>query len=305
MRLVVILAVLVSMSGCRAAIQDAVVKHQLKKAQTLLRDEGNALEPVGGPVWSWKFGWYRNLVLVSGEEIAVVDPMSEEAAAALATELAAKFPGKRITLIVYSHSHHDHIRGAAKLPGNGRIVAHENVVRELALVGSPADVLAPTATVAGDHTLTWAGITIELLHLPRSHSDAYLAVWLPEQKVLYAPDLAFKKGGLLFENDNFMPGVIRGQERLLALGAETIVPGHFALCTNADLKRNLHTYVRAREIARQEILKEKTWDATKMSPETFLQIQHRLVEELGDVEGFEDASLINTNYLVLGAIGGF
>ena len=62
-------------SGC-VAIQDLIVENQLAKAQRFLLDPGTGLEPVAPGIWSFKADWYRNLVLVSGDEIAVFDPIS-------------------------------------------------------------------------------------------------------------------------------------------------------------------------------------------------------------------------------------
>lgn len=291
-------------SGC-VAIQDSVVESQLSKAQKFLEDPGIGLEPVAPGVWSFKYDWYRNLVLVAGDEIAVFDPISGPAATALAAELTKQFAGKKVTLLGYSHAHHDHIRGGAQLVAEGTtVIAHENVARELALFGA-SEVLAPTQSVPGDHAFTWAGMRIELLHLPRSHSDSYLAVWLPDAKILYAPDLVGKKGGLAIENDNFLPGMIAGQQRLFALGATQIVPGHFALCTNADLKAYSDMLIRMRVVVAEELKAAGTYDATKIDTAGFTRIQQKLRAEFGGVEGFNDALLFNTYYLVLAYIGGF
>jgi glyoxylase-like metal-dependent hydrolase (beta-lactamase superfamily II) len=297
-----VLVLCVLWTGC-VAIQDSVVEGQLSKAQKFLSDPGSGLEPVAPGIWSFKYDWYRNLVLVSGEEIAVFDPISAPAASALAAELTQRFPGKKVTLVGYSH--HDHIRGGALLARPDTVVlAHENVARELKLFGA-SEVLAPTQLVPGDHAFTWAGVKLELLHLPRSHSDAYLAVWLPESKILYAPDLVEKKGGLAIENDNFLPGVLAAHERLLALEAAQIVPGHFALCTNEDLKAYSHMIARMRVVVADELKSAGTYDATKLDPAGFTRIQQKLREEFGGVEGFNDALLFNTYYLVLAYIGGF
>jgi len=293
---------LATVTSC-TALQDAVVERQLGKAQEFLSDPGIALEPVAPGVWSFRHDWYRNLVLVSGDELAVVDPMSTEAAKLLAAELQQKLPGKRVTLVIYSHSHHDHIRGAAVFP-EAYVVAHENVARELKLNPSN-EVVPPKRTVSGDEAFSWAGMRIELLHLPRSHSDAYLAVWLNEPRILYAPDLVAKRGGLALENDAFLPGVIAGQERLLALDPKTIVPGHYALCTKEDLQRYHDMLVRMRAVTAEEIAKSGTHDAVKIETATFTRIQQRLRDEFGDVPGFNDALLFNTYYLVLADIGGF
>lgn len=293
-----LLALAVLLSSC-ASVQDRVVESKLAGAQRMLRAEGSALEPVRGAAHSFRYGWYRNLVLVGDTEITVFDPMSDEAAEALVKAL----PEKPIT-VVYSHPHLDHIRGGNAFSPR-EVIAHENAARELDLLGRPANVSFPTRTLHGDATLTLSGVEVELLHLPRSHSDGYLAVWLPAEKILYAPDLAAKKGGLVLQNDNFLPGVLAGMRRLLELPAEIVVPGHFDLCRREDLAHHHRMLARMREVTKEEIAREKTFDATKMSPKTFTRIQRRLRREFGHVEGFDEALLFNTYQLVLGEIGGF
>lgn len=293
------------LSGCATMIEERVVEGRLHGATQLLADDGNALEQVTGPVWSFKFGWYRNLLLVSGDEVAVFDPISVDAAQALSAALTERLPGKRVTLVGYSHSHHDHIRGAAKLSSDGvRVVAHQNVKVDLELVAD-SDVVMPNDLVEGDAKLLWAGIDIELVHLPRSHSTGYLAVWLPAQRVLYAPDLVAKRGGLAFENDNFLPGIIKGQQRLIELGATTIVPGHYALCTPQDLTATRERLIGIREIVAEELKTQPGYDVTKWDPAAFTRLRRKLNAKYGEVQGFEDASLMNTYYLLLGYIGGF
>lgn len=298
-----LVVVAVFAAGCATTIEERVVESRMQGAVALLRDEGNALEQIGEGVFSFKFGWYRNLVLVSGEEVAVFDPISNEAATALATELAAKLPGKRVTLMGYSHAHHDHIRGG-RLLGATRVLAHRNAAADLALVPDP-DVLMPTELVDGDAVIDWAGRRIELLHLPRSHSTSYLAVWLPEQRVLYAPDLTAKKGGLAFDNDNFLPGVIQGTRRLLALRPSLVVPGHYGLCTHEDLQNNHDLLVGVRAIVAEELRQQGGYDVTRWDPAAFTRLRRRLNEKYGHVQGFEEASLFNTYYLLLGYVGGF
>jgi glyoxylase-like metal-dependent hydrolase (beta-lactamase superfamily II) len=293
--------------GC-LPLQNALITQQMGQAQDFLADPGNALEQVQGPVWSWKYGWYRNMVLVGPTELAVFDPISVASVREMVPALQARFPDHRVSLVVYSHGHHDHIRGAAELAPiaaeGWTVLAQQNLVDKLAVVGD-TQVLPPTHRVEDSVNWSWQGEQIELIYLPNSHSTSYLAAWLPQHGVLYTPDLASKRGGLALENDNFLPGVLRAQERLLELPATLVIPGHYELCTLADMQRYHDMIEGMGAIVDAELAAQGDYDVTAWDPQAMVDIQQAWREQYGDVPGFESAIITNSYYFVLAWIGGF
>ncbi|KKL16898.1 hypothetical protein LCGC14_2490950, partial [marine sediment metagenome] len=79
----------------------------------------------------------------------------------------------------------------------------------------------------------------QVLHMPGCHTPDDLVVWVPDDKALLVGDifgwglipltrvLNEESAGLLVDTHN----------RLIELGAETVIPGHGPLCTSAELRR--------------------------------------------------------------------
>jgi len=75
-----------------------------------------------------------------------------------------------------------------------------------------------------------------------AHTDNDSVVWLPDRKVLFSGDLLFK-GGTPFVFQGSIAGALETLDDLEQLGAETIVPGHGAVCgpeVFAEIRRYLH-----------------------------------------------------------------
>jgi alkyl sulfatase BDS1-like metallo-beta-lactamase superfamily hydrolase len=90
--------------------------------------------------------------------------------------------------------------------------------------------LAPTKTFSGDRlALTIAGVRMELLHTPGETNDG-ISVWLPEKRVVFTGDLFLKTFPNLYAIRGAAPRPVpqwlASLTKLIALGAEHVVPGH-------------------------------------------------------------------------------
>lgn len=90
--------------------------------------------------------------------------------------------------------------------------------------------LPPTKTFSGDRlSLTIAGVRMELLHTPGETNDG-VSVWLPGKRVLLTGDLFLKAFPNLYAIRGAaprpVPQWIASLEKLIALRAEHVVPGH-------------------------------------------------------------------------------
>jgi len=95
------------------------------------------------------------------------------------------------------------------------------------------EITLPTETMDERRDLEIGGVRLSVIHMD-AHSPGLCVVWLPEASVLYASDLIFQ-GRYPFIGDANVPDWISVLARLPEFGAETIVPGHGALCSVADL----------------------------------------------------------------------
>ena len=87
---------------------------------------------VKGDLWRAGNGNWWSLVYVTPDGILLVDPISPDFAAWLKGELQTRFPGKAVRYIVYSHSHWDHVGGAAVFAdSHPHIVGQERMLENM------------------------------------------------------------------------------------------------------------------------------------------------------------------------------
>ena len=86
------------------------------------------------------------------------------------------------------------------------------------------------------------GLKVELISVAPAHTTNDVVAWIPERKVLFGGDVVFN-GGQPFALAGSIEGWLEALDRLRALGAETIVPGHGAVC-GPDVLDDLTAYFR-------------------------------------------------------------
>ena len=168
--------------------------------------------------------------------------------------------------LVNTHHHGDHTHGNY-LFRDSTIVAHE-LCREAVLeAGLPRsdntigmlfpnvdwgdlELAAPTMTYQNKMTLYMEDLRLELIFMGPAHTSNDTVVWLPDHKLLFSGDLIFNEG-TPFVVMGSVAGSLVALERLRALGAETIVPGHGPVC-GPELFGPTEAYLRfVQDVARQ------------------------------------------------------
>lgn len=185
--------------------------------------------------YAFRHGFNRSLIVDTGEKLAVFDTFNRGHARALQQVLAVEFPAKTVGWVFYSHHHLDHIRGAGELSPD-EVIAHTDVMSYANDFPYADDVVPVTSAVEGDLEIVIGNAQVQMLYLPRSHSETLYAFFLPSEQVLFLPDLMFKDAMPPFGfPDWYYPGYIRALDRLLTVDAEHFVPTHFDIGTRDDL----------------------------------------------------------------------
>ena len=193
------------------------------------------LERVNNRTYSFRFGFNRGLVVDTQEGLAVFDTFNPKYAAALKAKLDETFPGKPVRWVFYSHHHLDHIGGTAVLEPQ-EVIGHADVNASLDDWPRAKDLVRVTSPIDGDALMTLGSVRVELLFMPRSHSTTLYGVYLPDEDVVFAPDMMFVKSMPPFGfPDWYYPGYIRALDRLIALDAGHYVPSHFDNGSRDDL----------------------------------------------------------------------
>jgi glyoxylase-like metal-dependent hydrolase (beta-lactamase superfamily II)/rhodanese-related sulfurtransferase len=135
-----------------------------------------------------------------------------------------------------------HADADAVLRSNGEAIL-ERVLRRSRDKGMGTRLVLPDETFEDRKTLELGGTRIELLHLGPAHSPGDISVWLPEQKVVIAGDIAFHQRLLPVFEDTDTAAWIDTWDAFAALGAETVVPGHGDPTTMDVVARYTHDYL--------------------------------------------------------------
>ncbi len=89
------------------------------------------------------------------------------------------------------------------------------------------DVKIPDQTFEDKHSVQMGNFTIEVLMLGPAHSPGDTQVWLPEQKLVIAGDMAFHERMLpVFDDTDTAGWVETWNEEFEKLGAVYVIPGH-------------------------------------------------------------------------------
>lgn len=200
--------------------------------------------PVAGPV-SMIEGAGGNIgVSVGADGVLMVDsqfaPLAERILAAVKA-----LGGGAPKLLLNTHLHGDHVGGNAFFATTGVVLAHTNARTRMATQGSVAGGVGnataglPTATFDDRLRLFFNGDEIDVIHLPRGHTDGDAVVWFKDSKVIHMGDHLFSKRFPFVDvaNGGTVEGLLRNLEQVLdMLPPDTkVIPGHGPLGGVADI----------------------------------------------------------------------
>ncbi|MDP9238711.1 MAG: MBL fold metallo-hydrolase [Chloroflexota bacterium] len=146
-----------------------------------------------------------------------------------------------IRTLINTHHHGDHTFGNYLFLPEATIVGQQRCRDAVLSEGLAAHrlfpdvdwgdiVLAPPTVTFDDRLDVWVNdVKVELIFVGPAHTTNDIVAWLPASNVLFSGDVLFN-GGTPFALAGSIGGWLEALDRLRALGAETIVPGHGAIC---------------------------------------------------------------------------
>jgi len=180
--------------------------------------------------------------------VIVIDALGSPEIARRLIEQIRQRTDKPIIAVILTHYHADHVYGLQSFKDAGaKIIAHESAREYLnsdtaaqRLVASRTE-LAPwindstrlvpaDSWVFKDEDLELAGLGVQIRPMGPAHTPHDLAIYIPERRVLFAGDLVFR-GRIPFVGNADSRGWITALDRLMALDAAIVIPGHGAYST--------------------------------------------------------------------------
>ena len=158
---------------------------------------------------------------------------------------------------VNSQNHYWHGNGYFKSQGTTIYASKEaeRVMREMGaqqlsankdLLKEKADgtvLTYPTELTTDKRELKLGKTTVQLLHFGPAHTPGDLAVWLPQQKILFAGDIVYTERLLAVLPIGNSANWVQAFDRLAALNPKSIVPGHGRPTTIEVARRDTRDYL--------------------------------------------------------------
>jgi cyclase len=198
-------------------------------------------------------GWMVNntgfVVGPSGRSVLVDSSSTERRTRAFLAEVNARASAAPMAM-VNTHHHPDHTYGNYLVPAATPVVAHDLCRAEALAAGLEAIrvitapdygnlvLRPPDITFTTSLTLHLDDVPMELHHVGPAHTNNDVIAWLPEQRVLFAGDVAFA-GGQPFLLDGSVAGFPKALAAIRGLQPEVLVPGHGPVCRGGEVARLL------------------------------------------------------------------
>ncbi|TNY37949.1 MBL fold metallo-hydrolase [Thermomonospora catenispora] len=230
---------------------------------------GAAQEPVLHELGEGIFGWVQpdgtwwvnNAGAVSVPEgTLIVDTCATEARTRRFLEAVRAATGDvPLRYAVNTHLHGDHTHGNSLLPASTVLIGHEEtrkgILEDFIIDGCPplweplpdwgaVTRRPPEVTLTSELAVTLGGRRIELRHPGyTAHTPGDVAVWLPEERVLFTGDLLFN-GLTPLLGMGSVTGALRALDWIDSFEPAQVVPGHGPICDAAALPEVLDAHER-------------------------------------------------------------
>lgn len=179
--------------------------------------------------------------IAAADQVIAIDACATERRTRLFREAITRLSPQPVRTLVNTHAHLDHTFGNYLFADDATIVGHANCRTEI-LADAPQlpararqmfpsvewgaiEVVAPSLTFEDRLSLYAGQLELQLIYVSPAHTNTDVVVWLPERKVVIAGDIVFHKG-TPFALMGSVAGWLDALDRVRALGAETIIPGH-------------------------------------------------------------------------------
>ncbi len=188
-------------------------------------------------------------IIIGDKGVVVIDAKTTPASGMQVVDEVKKLTDKPITTVILTHSDGDHVNGLAAFPKGLTIIAQANnkMEQEQAIAaggpGAPPKDYLPTKLVTKmRESDAIDGVKMTLIHVAPAHTSGDLAIYLPDQKIVFTGDLVattLPDPLIHLAKHGTSQGWIDFVSELAKLDADTYVPGHGEPQTKAQVQERL------------------------------------------------------------------
>jgi len=239
------------------------------------QDKGYLVREINRGLYWLTDGSYQVMFLTTGRGVIAVDAPPNLASKYL--KAIAEVTNDRVTHVIYSHAHGDHIGAANIFPKGVKIIAHRETAALLARAKDPKRPV-PTITFTKTYTLRVGTQTLTLDYKGVNHEPGNIFIYAPRQKVLMLVDVVFP-GWIPFVSlalAKDVPGFLAAHRQALSYPFETFIGGHVTrLGTRQDVTTQMEYINDVRANAGKAL---KTVDFMAIAKETGFENQWLLFD---------------------------
>jgi glyoxylase-like metal-dependent hydrolase (beta-lactamase superfamily II) len=146
-----------------------------------------ATDKLADGVYSFRYGPYRSLFMVTSDGVIATDPVSPDAAQAYRAAIA-EVTDQPVKFVVYSHAHWDHARGGQIFKDEGAtFISQERCVDNWRDSPSP-DVVMPDITFKDEYKVELGGQSLDLHYFGPSHGTCMIVMVPRPHKMILMVD---------------------------------------------------------------------------------------------------------------------
>ncbi len=204
--------------------------------------EPASVDAIAEGLYSYRWGLYRSIFLITKNGVVVTDPISTDATKRMRSEIA-KLTDQPVKYVIYSHDHWDHIMGGQIFKDEGaEFIAQENCLTNMTANPHP-DIVLPDTTFSEKYALRLGEKGLDLFYFGPSDGDCNIVMIPRPANVLFNVDLLNPPSGRYMP---FQPmlvdyrwatgiDVYKEIESLMAEeGIDSVLGGHLVMAPNGD-----------------------------------------------------------------------
>lgn len=171
-----------------------------------------------------------------------------------------------IRYILNTHHHGDHTGGNERFLAQAEIVAHQNARANMVAGNQPG---AQRITFSDETAVFLGGKEVRMKHFGRGHTNGDAIVYFPALKTIHTGDL-FTRGApfIDYKGGGSAKAWSTTLEAALTWDFDTVIPGHGAVATRADLQQHIKNIMTMRDrmsdLIKKGVTREQVADQLKI-----------------------------------------